>query len=143
MKLTSFCLLASVALLFSCSPASKMNKSLSSLYQHKWALKKIHSESYDETVTTKAFIKFNKEKGSAGGNGSCNSFGSNTVINGNAISFSNIFSTKMYCDDVQKTENSFLKLLPTATRFEVKRKRLLLYNSDKLILEFEAEESTN
>ncbi len=106
------------------------------LYDIKWSLDKIHTETGVEEVLTKAFIKFDREKKSAGGNGSCNTFGSSFTINDNTISFKNIFSTKMYCEGVQQTENAFLKQLQKVTRFEVKDKRLVLYQSEKILLEF-------
>src|SRR5689334_4998805 len=43
-----------------------------SLYGVRWSLKKIHSDTTCINVTTRAYIRFDKEKKSAGGNGSCN-----------------------------------------------------------------------
>jgi len=105
----------------------------------KWSLKKIHHKDSVEEVFTKAFVKFNREKKSAGGNGSCNTFGSTTAIDGNRISFSNIFSTKMYCEGVQQTEDSFFRLLAVVNRFEIKDKTLALYHDKELLLEFGSE----
>jgi len=110
------------------------------LYNTKWSLKKIHGNSNEEMVNTKAFIRFDKEKGSAGGNGSCNSFGSSSTINGNEVSFKNVFSTKMYCEQVQQIENKFLGNLEKVTRYEIKDKSLLLYKDKELLLEFAAAE---
>ena len=109
------------------------------LYDTKWSLKKIHTETGIQDVQTKAFIKFNEEKKSAGGNGSCNTFGSSSSVRNNQVSFKNIFSTKMYCEDVQQTENVFLNQLGKVNRFEIKNKMLFLYNDKDLLLEFEAE----
>lgn len=109
------------------------------LYDTKWSLKKIHTETGIQDVQTKAFIKFNEEKKSAGGNGSCNTFGSSSSVSNNQVSFKNIFSTKMYCEDVQQIENIFLNQLGKVNRFEIKNKTLFLYNDKDLLLEFEAE----
>ena len=106
------------------------------LYNTKWSLKKVSTDGNEETVNTKAFIRFDKEKGSAGGNGSCNSFGSSTTINGNEVSFKNIFSTKIYCEQVQQIENKFLGSLEKVTRYEIKDKSLFLYKDKELLLEF-------
>jgi len=108
------------------------------LYYTKWSLKKIHNNGNEEIVNTKAFIRFDKEKGSAGGNGSCNSFGSSAAINGNEVSFKNIFSTKMYCEQVQQIESKFLGSLEKAARYEIKDKSLFLYGDKHLLLEFAA-----
>ena len=111
-----------------------------SLYDTKWRLKKIYTNNKEEAVDTKAFIRFDKEKGSAGGNGSCNSFGSNATISANEVSVKNIFSTKMYCEQVQQVENKYLDHLGKITRYEIRGKNLLLYNDKDLMLEFLAEE---
>ena len=109
-----------------------------SLYENKWALKKIHTEAGIETVTANAFIQFNEEKKSGGGKGGCNSFGSSVTVNGHMISFKNIFSTKMYCEGVQQTENAFIKQLAEVNHFEINGKLLWLFHDKELLLEFEA-----
>ena len=104
---------------------------------HKWFLTTIYRDNgYTQLLTYNAFINFDSEKGSVGGNGSCNSFGSKIILDGNTISFKNMFSTKMYCSDEQSTENEFLNKLQKVTRYEIKGKNLLLYAGDKLVLEF-------
>ena len=110
------------------------------LYNTKWSLKKIHDNGNEESVNTKAFIRFDKEKVSAGGNGSCNNFGSSATINGNNVSFKNVFSTKMYCEQVQQVENKFLGSLEKVTRYDIKDKSLFLYSDKNLLLEFAATE---
>ena len=114
-------------------------RSSTPLYNTKWSLKKIHDNGKEEIVNTKAFIRFDKEKGSAGGNGSCNSFGSSTTINANEVSFKNIFSTKMYCEAVQQIETSFFNRLENVNRFGIKENTLSLYHDKELLLEFSAE----
>ena len=111
-----------------------------SLYNIKWSLKKIYENGKPGDVNTRAFIRFDKEKGSAGGNGSCNSFGSTSTVEGNKVSFKNIFSTKMYCEEVQQVENKYLKQLENANRFEIKDKALILYRDKEKLLEFTAAE---
>jgi heat shock protein HslJ len=119
----------------------KQESSQLSLYETKWMLRKVQTEKGLEVVNTKAFLKFDKEKGSAGGNGSCNSFGSNALVEGSTIKFSNIFSTKMYCEAVQQTENAFFNQLGNADRFSLKGKTLSFYKGDTLVLEFAAEDN--
>jgi len=138
MKLTFlFCI---IAILFaSCASSKKTPVEPMPLYNTKWLLKKIYTGDNIENVQTKAFIKFDKEKSSAGGNGSCNSFGSATSVSGNVVSFKNVFSTRMYCEEVQKIENSFLGGLEKINRFEIKGKTLLLYHDKEILLEFLAE----
>src|SRR5258705_3860594 len=139
MKLITF-ISAGAFIFFSAFAMKKQNSmQLSSLYDNKWKLKKIHIADSVEAVSNKAFIKFNEEKKSAGGNGGCNAFGSSITVSGNAISFKDIFSTKMYCEGIQQTEDAFFKQLQKVNRFEVKDKVLLLYKDKELLLDFEAE----
>ena len=140
MKQVYFTSIAIILLAASCTSAKETMEQPMSLYNTKWLLKKVFTAGKEETVNTKAFIRFDKEKGSAGGNGSCNSFGSTATINGNEISFKNVFSTKMYCEQEQQTENKFLRSLGKVTRYHIKDKSLLLYSDKDLLLEFIAQE---
>ena len=107
-----------------------------SLYNNKWSLRKIITvkESYD--VNGKAFIRFDEKKQSAGGNGGCNAFGSTTLVSSNTVSFSEIFSTKMFCEGVQEQENAYMSNLAAANRFEIRGDRLFIYRDKILLLEF-------
>ena len=127
MKQVYFILIAALMITVSCTSAKETMKTQTPLFDTKWSLKKIYSEGKEEAVNTKAFIRFDKEKGSAGGNGSCNSFGSNATVIGEGVSFKNIFSTKMYCEPVQQIENKFLAALQKIDRFEIKGSSLFLY----------------
>jgi heat shock protein HslJ len=136
MKLITF-ISAGAFILFAAFVMKEKNFSQqTSLYDTKWSLKKIHTDAGVEEVNTKAIIKFNQEKKSAGGNGSCNTFGSNFIVNNNEISFKNIFATKMYCEGVQETEDAFLGQLEKVNRFEVKGNKLMLFENEKKLLEF-------
>ena len=136
MKQLYFTCAAIIILGSSCNSAKETMQSTTPLYNTKWSLKKIYDGGKEEAVNTNAFIRFDKEKGSAGGNGSCNSFGSTSTINGNEVSFKNVFSTKMYCEQVQQIENKFLGSLEKITRYEINDKSLFLYRDKELLLEF-------
>lgn len=121
-------------------PAGRENTSQNSaLYNTKWSLKKIHTESGAADVLTQAFIRFNPEKKSAGGNGGCNSFGSSLSVSGNSINLKDIFSTKMYCEGAQQTEDAFFRQLERVNRFKIKDKTLFLYHDEKVLIEFRSE----
>lgn len=139
MKKLSILVITGLILLAACSSGKNVATSSTPLYETKWLLKKIHTGSTVEDVNTKAFIRFDPAKGSAGGNGSCNSFGSNAAVNGNDVKFSNVFSTKMYCEAVQQVENKFLGDLEKITQYKIEGQTLKLYNGSELMLEFNAE----
>ena len=104
----------------------------------KWWLARVYTtDSFVQVSNPKAFIQFNISGGKINGNGSCNSFGGKATIVGNTLSFGNIFSTKMYCTEVQSIENEFLRQLQRVNRYEINGKKLILFNGDDAVLEFE------
>jgi heat shock protein HslJ len=115
------------------------------LYGTKWYLRKINkiygndlpAFKTEEVKGKTAFINFNKEKQSAGGNGGCNSFGSNFSVKGHHISITEIISTQMYCESAQQIENDFFNALSKVNNFEIKGKKLLLYEDKTPLLELE------
>jgi len=125
---------------FTGAPARHKDKrEILTLDTPKWWLTTIYrTDGYTQVLLRKAFINFNSADGKIGGNGSCNSFGGNLTVDGNNLHLGNIFSTKMYCDAVQSIENDFLKRLQKITRYEIKGNKLLLFEKENLLLEFEA-----
>lgn len=108
-------------------------------YETNWLLRKVVINNVTEDVNTKAFMKFVEAQQSAGGNGSCNSFGSTATISGRNVSIKNIISTKMFCEEVQKIENAFFIQLEKSIRYEIKGNKLMLYQGNDMVLEFVAE----
>lgn len=106
------------------------------LYNHKWQLKTIYSKDGSAYIYTGAFIRFDESKKQVGGNGSCNSFGGSVTIKDDQLKFGALFSTKMYCEAVQQIEDDFFAALEKVTRFEIKENCLLLYQGEKLLLQF-------
>lgn len=119
----------------------------SSFYGKKWYVKMIHLPVGNDLPSFKTdtvhgktiFITFNDMKKSAGGSGGCNSFGGTLSVKGGQIHITQIISTQMYCEGIQQTENDFFAALTKANRFEVKNKKLFLYQGKLLLLELESE----
>lgn len=120
--------------------ASDRIDTITSSINDKWKLVMIYSKTGNIDVTGKnSFIRFDSVKGSAAGKGGCNSFGSTLSISGSSMQITGLFSTKMYCQDVQPVENSFFSQLQTVTRYTIDGNKLLLYAQDELVLELEKE----
>lgn len=100
-----------------------------------WKLTKIEGQIINNE---KAFIRFDESKNSAGGNGGCNVFGGNLEKNGSQIKISEVFSTKMYCENGSDVENKFFANLDRVTKYEIKGKKLFLMRGETILLEFEA-----
>lgn len=106
------------------------------LYNTQWQLKVIYKNNEAAYIYTNAFIRFDEGKKQVGGNGSCNSFGGSVTIKDDQLKFGALFSTKMYCEAVQQIEDDFFAALGKVTRYEIKENCLLMYQGDKLLLEF-------
>jgi len=99
----------------------------------KWEL----SEWPGQTLPTAAKATLNISGGNKiGGKSFCNSYGGSAVINGNAIQFSKIFGTKMYCEAVGDAENKYYADLEKVTAGKVSGGKLYLYKDETLLLVF-------
>jgi len=107
------------------------------LYGKKWELKQVYTDDGVKDVSGKPFIKFDREKSSAGGHAGCNTFGSKLEVRGKQIKLENIFSTKMYCEQTQETENIFLKNLGLVNRYEIRSGVLNLFRDGSRLLVLE------
>ena len=70
------------------------------------------------------------EDESAGGHGSCNAFGGEYTVENGKLTFSNIFSTLMYCEDTSEQEAAYLGALEEAVGYQVKDGNLQILNAD-------------
>ncbi|OJU26257.1 MAG: hypothetical protein BGN92_02355 [Sphingobacteriales bacterium 41-5] len=102
------------------SSCSQNNKIMSSeTIQRQWMLKTLAGLSYDQLVKAKAQIDLsNLETPKAFGG--CNRiFFTAKREAGNSISFFNIGSTKMYCEDAMKVEDELVKALSLISKYEL------------------------
>ena len=90
-----------------------------------------------KTLPTAAKATLNISEGNKiGGKSFCNSYGGSAVINGNAIQFSKIFGTKMYCEAVGDAENKYYADLEKVTAGNISGNRLYLYQNETLLMVF-------
>ena len=90
-----------------------------------------------KTLPNEAKATLNISSGNKiGGKSFCNSYGGSAVINGNAIQFSKIFGTKMYCEAVGDAENKYYADLEKVTAGNISGKRLYLYQNETLLMVF-------
>lgn len=110
------------------------------LEDKKWILESVKNENV-ATVETAAFIVFNKEKQSAGGNTSCNVFGSNYETDGKNLKITQGIQTFRACieDERMNVEREFMNGLQNTDRYEIKGEKLFLYRGSEILLTFRAE----
>lgn len=90
-----------------------------------------------KTLPTTAKATLNITGGNKiGGKSFCNTYGGSAVINGNAIQFSKIFGTQMYCEPVGDAERKYYADLEKVTAGKVSGSKLYLYQNETLLLVF-------
>jgi heat shock protein HslJ len=107
------------------------------LEESKWFLDSVKNKSVGK-LKEEPFIVFDKEKQSAGGNSSCNSFGGNYKTENTRIEITEIISTMRACveDNRMEIEREFLDGLQKSNRFEMKNGKLFLYRGNNVLLTF-------
>lgn len=103
-----------------------------------WKLVALREEDQLDTIgSTRAFIRFDAVNGRVGGNGGCNSFGGSLTLTDNTVHIDRLFSTKMYCADVQRHEDRFFSLLEKSDRWQLDESELRLSKGDTVLLVFQ------
>lgn len=111
------------------------------LFGKTWTLTEMEGRKFS---ADKPNIEFNRDPKRVSGSSGCNRFSGTFEIHGSMVKFSRIAATKMACLDVevQQVETTFLQLLETTTRFDVKGNTLRLYANHRLVLVFGERAST-
>lgn len=109
------------------------------LEDKKWILESVKNDALPK-VETDAFIVFNREKQSAGGNTSCNVFGAEYETDGKNLKITQGIQTFRACveDERMNIEKEFMKGLQNTNRYEIRGEKLYLYQGDELLLTFRA-----
>lgn len=107
------------------------------LGDRKWLLDTI-GQNEKVAATYGAFINFDPEEKTAGGNTGCNVFGGNYTAEGGKFSFMNTIATLRACieDDRNDLERKMLEALESADRIEIFEDRLTLYSGSRVVLVF-------
>jgi heat shock protein HslJ len=138
MKPLSFSVIIAILTILLCACAGYSLSGASNLDGATWLLTGYnHTHPLEGTQPT---IQF--EDGQVSGNAGCNHYGGSYQIRGDAISFGEISSTEMACQDpvgVMNQEQTYLDLLRSADRFALTDGVLTLFSGAHQILTFEME----
>ena len=99
-----------------------------------WTLQTIKQNRVN--LAQSAVLRFDEKKSEISGKAACNSFSGDFELIRNLISFSDVISTKMYCEGKMDEENQIMTNLLKISRFEVKSNLLYLYSKDELLLTY-------
>jgi putative lipoprotein len=114
------------------------NGAVAELNGTSWTLTTINGEAVADGVSaTMAFAD-----GQVTGSGGCNGYGGKYVLAGNTVTFSEVMSTLMACEDpIMSVENAMMKILQGSATFSVgdQSLTLTLTGSDGTVLGFSAQ----
>ena len=110
------------------------------LEDRKWMLESIDSRRTLGPIR-EAFVVFDEQKRSAGGNSGCNAYGGSYTSKNQAINITDIMSTMRACEEGNKmeVERSLFDGLRRSDRYEIRDGRLFLYRGNNLLLTFRGE----
>ena len=110
------------------------------LENRKWVLDTIRGAAVSDTGP-KAFVIFDPQKRSAGGDSSCNVFGGSYSATGSNLKIIDVVATMRACieDDRMRIEREFLDGLRATNRYEIQNNRLTLYQGRRALLVFVGE----
>ena len=122
-----FIALVIVLMLSACAATS------SELIDTSWKLTDLNGQKLPAEIQITLIIK----KDQAGGNSACNSYGSDFTQKGEKLSFSQIFSTMMYCDKGMEFETDYFAALGKIKTFQLENDQLsLLDDTGNIVLIF-------
>ncbi len=105
------------------------------LYGNIWKLEKLNGVPVAAPAGKEVTLAIVAGLNSVTGSGSCNQYFGDASVSGNKLTFGNLGSTKMACDDMN-LEISYFQKLREVDSFTVYTNRLILYSGGKAILEY-------
>ncbi|WP_410221993.1 META domain-containing protein [Pedobacter sp.] len=128
MKKIIFLLMAIVGLQSCASTLGSVNVSGTNWTLTQWT---------DHTLPAKAQATLNfSTDNRVSGRAFCNTYGGGFALIGYNITFTQMFSTKMMCEDVIKYETDYLKDLEKVTSIRTENGKLMLYAGERLLMSF-------
>ncbi len=79
-------------------------------------------------------LVINMQEHKAGGFSGCNSFGGSVLVEENTITFSQVFSTKMFCEGIPEPE--FFQLLDNTLSFSIANNTLTFKKENQVVMVF-------
>ena len=111
-----------------------------SLLGSKWVLQTVEGNviKMPEGIE-KPWVKLVKEGSKVEGSGGCNNLFGGFELDGDAVKFPNLASTKKYCEAIQPTENAFMGALRSTDHFKLDGSTLKLFQGTRELVELQPE----
>lgn len=114
-------------------PAEPVRNFSAELVNRNWRLRFLNGK---EIKSDMPFLRFEYDGNRFSGSTGCNSIGGEYEIDGDAIKFSKVISTKKACLDPDNPESAFLENFAKVDRFEVSEDRLELSAGGVVVMSF-------
>lgn len=135
--LTLFCFLGCQSIQKKQDKTSTKNNALN----RKWMLVELDTINKQKLIDNKVFIDLSKRENTGTAYAGCNNIGFKyTTKNTSKISFSDVISTRMYCEDTNNIEAALLDALNTCKSYELKGQFLYLTTTSKKTVKCIAED---
>lgn len=116
-----------------CNPqGTGLHPDLSALAPGKWLLEKLDGSATAGPAENRPYLVLDSTGAQVHGFAGCNRFFGPVHVHGDSISFADLASTRMYCEQTQKLEDQFLDALRTARTFTLGNGQLVLSNGKEL-----------
>ena len=126
-----FILLVFAVIAFNCSPKISPDAGWA---RQRWVVVEMKGVPVQQSGSRRdAYINFEVNEKKFVGNGGCNQLNGNYTVNKSSISFTDVNSTKMSCEDIA-FEETFLSTLASVNHYEVNGNDLLLKKKRETVL---------
>ncbi|MBL7861030.1 MAG: META domain-containing protein [Cyclobacteriaceae bacterium] len=137
---TCACLLL---ILFACKPTTRLGDMMgvpteSSLKDTHWVAVDLGGEPLSTNIK-RPYLILKSQDSMVQGFGGCNMISGNYETSGKKLTFGQLISTKMFCEDAKDLEPHFLMLLGEVTGFSIREHELTLLAGDKILAHFRSE----
>lgn len=132
-----------ILILFACKPSNKLGELVgvpkeSSLKDTHWVAVALEGESL-RTNIKRPYLILKTEDSMIQGFGGCNMISGKYEVSGKKLTFGQLISTRMFCEEAKDLEPRFLKLLDDVTGFSIHEHELTLFGGEKVLLLFRSE----
>jgi heat shock protein HslJ len=124
--LTIFAAVFFVSIFSGCGSSKSVSQN-ADLSGTEWTMFEMNGNKYE--APEKVTIKFDESGKKVTGQAPCNSYGGASTISSNKISFSDMYSTKMFCDN-SNVEQDFMDALKKVYAYQTAKDMLYFLNSD-------------
>ncbi len=125
-------MLFTAALVMGCN-SSESSGDKSPLTGTEWVLYEMDGVKYEPASGKSVTLKLDSKEKNVNGKAPCNTYGGPYTKSSNKLSFGNLFSTEMACDELDK-ENTYFKMMQKVFAYQISGDKLYLFDSTGMVI---------